>query len=104
VNVTVNPVNDAPVANNDTASVNYDERVMIDVLANDTDVDGDTLMITGWNLDHHDGVATLVGGSLNYLPDPTFNSPATFTYTISDGLGGTSTATVTVTRNDPPNI
>ena len=41
----------------------------------------------------------MVGGSLNYLPDPTFER-ATFTYTISDGLGGTSTATVTVTRND----
>ena len=82
--------------------------VIIDVLANDTDVDGDTLMITGWNLDHHDEVATLDGGSLKlaYRIPPTFDSPATFNYTISDGQNGngTSTATVTVTRNDPPNI
>ena len=41
VNVTVNPVNDAPVANDDSASTTGTDPVVIDVLANDTDVDGD---------------------------------------------------------------
>ncbi|WP_045458352.1 cadherin-like domain-containing protein, partial [Vibrio campbellii] len=42
VSVTVNPINDAPVANDDRAATDEDTPVTIDVLPNDTDVDGDT--------------------------------------------------------------
>ncbi|MHA2879822.1 cadherin-like domain-containing protein, partial [Vibrio campbellii] len=45
VSVTVNPVNDAPVANDDNVVTDEDTPVTIDVLPNDTDVDGDTLSI-----------------------------------------------------------
>ncbi|MHA2780014.1 cadherin-like domain-containing protein, partial [Vibrio campbellii] len=45
VSVTVNPINDAPVANNDSAATDEDTPVTINVLPNDTDVDGDTLTI-----------------------------------------------------------
>ena len=46
LDITINPVNDAPVAVNDTASGNEDTVVSGDVEANDTDVDGDTLTVT----------------------------------------------------------
>jgi Bacterial Ig domain len=76
------------------------------VLANDTDVDGDTLTVTG-DTDGDDGtVSCTTAGVCTYTPDANFNGPDDFTYTISDGNGGSDTATVNVTVtpvNDPPN-
>jgi large repetitive protein len=102
--ITVVPVNDPPVAANDTATTNEDTPVRIAVLANDTDVDGNPLIVTAATA----GNGTVVinaDGSISYTPKPNFNGTDTITYTISDGQGGFSTATVTVTVvpvNDPP--
>ncbi len=104
VTVTVNPVNDAPVAADDTATTDEDTAITIDVLGNDTDVDGDTLTITNVS-DPANGTAEIVGGKVVYTPNQDFNGTDTLTYTVSDGNGGTDTATVTVNVgavNDAP--
>ncbi|ABW32877.1 tandem-95 repeat protein [Acaryochloris marina] len=108
VNITVNPVNDAPIAADDTVTTDEDVAVVIDaalLLGNDTDIDGDTLSIgsvtdpsNGTLVDNNDGTYT-------YTPDANYTGPDAFTYTISDGNGGTDTATVNITvrsTNDPP--
>ncbi|MEO1470814.1 MAG: cadherin-like domain-containing protein, partial [Pseudomonadota bacterium] len=70
------------------------------VLANDSDVDGDALTAV-LGTDVTDGTLTLnADGSFDYTPDADFNGSDSFTYTVSDGQGGTSTpATVTITVN-----
>ena len=104
VTVTVNSVNDAPVANDDTANVQEDSsNNVINVIANDTDVDGDTLTVTAATAGN--GTATPSGGNVSYTPDPNFSGQDTITYTISDGNGGTDSGVVTVTVAsvaDPP--
>ncbi len=104
VTVTVNPVNDAPVAVNDTARTNEDTPVTIAVLTNDTDVDGDPLTVTAAS-SPNGTVVINPNGTISFTPAPNFNGPTTISYTISDGNGGTSTATVAVTVdgvNDAP--
>ena len=97
-----------PVASNDAYSTNDDTQLNIaapGVLANDSDVDGDSLTAV-LDTTTSNGTLTLnTAGSFSYTPDPDFNGIDTFTYTGSDGSGGTATATVTVTVtavNDPP--
>ncbi len=89
-------VNDAPDAVNDSISTLEDTAVSIDVLDNDTDVDGDTLAITGASVPPEQGTVEIVGGELLYTPAENFNGPATITYTISDGNGSNDTGLVTV--------
>ncbi|MFM7322811.1 MAG: Ig-like domain-containing protein, partial [Armatimonadota bacterium] len=104
VSITVNPVNDNPVADDDTASTNEDLSVDIDVLDGDVDVDGDTLSIQSVNDPAH-GSASIVAGKVRYTPDANWNGTETFDYTVSDGNGGTDTGTITVTVapvNDAP--
>ena len=76
------------------------------VLAGDTDVDGDTLTITAVTQGSKGAVLITGGGTgLTYRPFSNLSGMDTFTYTISDGHGGTDTATVTMTiggENDPP--
>ncbi len=102
--VVVNPVNDPPVATNDSATTSEDAPVTVAVLANDSDVDGDALTIT--TATSPDGQVTInPNGTITFTPNPNFNGPTTISYTISDGNGGTSTATVTLSVaavNDPP--
>ncbi|MCI2398320.1 Ig-like domain-containing protein [Aliiroseovarius sp. N1Y82] len=104
VTVTVTPVNDDPVAEDDTATVEEDGSVDIPVLDNDSDVDGDDLTVTEATAPN--GTVTInPDGTLTYEPDPDFNGEDTITYTVDDGNGGTDTATVTVTVtpvNDGP--
>ena len=69
--------------------------VTVDVLANDTDPDGDPLSIQSVSVPAH-GAATIVAGKVVYTPSATYVGPDSFTYTIDDGHGGTSSATVTV--------
>ena len=102
VTVTINPVNDTPVAADDTATLDEDTSAAIPVLANDTDVDQDPLSVVGATAPGH-GTASLTGdGTITYTPTANYNGVDLFTYTVSDGHGGTSTATVTVTI-DPVN-
>src|SRR5207245_1910308 len=91
-------VNGAPVATNDTAITNGGTPVRIDVLANDSDPDGDPIhVISVSSPSAYGGTVAINGdGSVTYSPPMSFNGTDTFTYTVSDGRGGTASATVTV--------
>ncbi|RUY54594.1 tandem-95 repeat protein, partial [Mesorhizobium sp. M7A.F.Ca.CA.001.13.2.1] len=105
VTLTVTPVNDAPVAADDIASVTEDGSLILAVLGNDSDVDGDTLtpvLVTG----PVNGTLTLnQDGTFTYAPKANFTGTDSFTYKASDGNAESNitTATLTVTPvNDAP--
>ncbi len=98
--------NGAPIANNDMATTQADTPVVIDVLANDSDPDGDTLRITGTGKGAHGEVLVVTdagGDKIEYRPTAGYSGPDSFNYTISDGNGGTDSATVAVTVQDVSN-
>ncbi|MHC4717298.1 MAG: tandem-95 repeat protein, partial [Planctomycetota bacterium] len=106
VRIDVAPVNDAPTARDDHATTSDQTPAAdIDVLANDTDVEGDPLTVSGFTAPAH-GTATDNGdGTFTYAPAPDFVGADSFTYTVDDGQGGTSVGVVTITvkgANDPP--
>lgn len=90
--------NKSPVANDDSVSVDEDSTILIDVLVNDSDIEGDTLSITGFTQGTK-GTVSQEGDSLRYTPDADYNGADSFTYDIGDGNGGVATATVNVTIN-----
>jgi hypothetical protein len=105
VRITVNGSNGqnrAPTATSDTATTNQATAVTINVLANDSDPDGDTLTVTGVSQPQF-GTATVSGNgqSVTYTPNADFVGDDQFTYVVSDGKGGTATGTVHVRVNDP---
>jgi hypothetical protein len=95
VSIDVSPVNDAPVAAADNAFTLPGTLVTIPVLANDTEVDGDALVITSV-FGAHGGSLTISGGSVVYKPRLGFMGTDNFSYVVSDGKGGNATGTVTV--------
>ena len=99
VTVTVHPVNDDPVANDDFASTTGSTPVVIYPLTNDTDVDGDTLSLVGTPTSPNGTVELLPDGGIRFTPNPGFTGTAEIGYEISDGNGGTDTATIFVTVN-----
>ena len=106
VSITVSPVNDPPVANDDTAATKEDTpAVTIDVLANDTDIDNDTLTVTTVSQGTNGSVTINPDSTMSYSPHANFHGSDVFTYTISDDKGLTDTANVNVTVkavNDAP--
>ncbi|MEF1192273.1 tandem-95 repeat protein, partial [Vibrio parahaemolyticus] len=85
VNVDVTPVNDAPVAKDDIATTQEDTAVTIDVLPNDTDVDGDKLSVESASVPKEQGTVEVVNGKLVFTPAENFNGDAEITYTVTDG-------------------
>ncbi|HHG3344292.1 TPA: tandem-95 repeat protein [Vibrio parahaemolyticus] len=106
VSATVTPVNDSPVAVDDTTSIQEDTAVTIDVLTNDTDVDGDKLSIESASVPKEQGTVEVVNGKLVFTPAENFNGDAEITYTVTDGqLTDEAKVTVTVNPvNDAPTI
>ncbi|MDF4623706.1 tandem-95 repeat protein, partial [Vibrio parahaemolyticus] len=106
VEVNVTPVNDAPVAKDDTAITDEDTPVTIDVLPNDTDVDGDKLSVESASVPKEQGTVEVVNGKLVFTPAENFNGDAEITYTVTDGeLTDEARVTVTVNPvNDAPTI
>ncbi|EJG1033332.1 tandem-95 repeat protein [Vibrio parahaemolyticus] len=106
VTVTVTPVNDSPVAVDDTVSTQEDTVVIIDVLPNDSDVDGDKLSIQSATVPEAQGKVEIVDGKLVFTPAENFNGHAEITYTVTDGqLTDEAKVTVTVNPvNDAPTI
>lgn len=105
VNVTITAVNDPPVAAANSLTTAEDTAGTVSVLGNDTDVDGDTLSLTANTNGANGTVSCTPSGACTYTPATNFNGADSFTYTVSDGQGGTDTATVNVTVtsvNDAP--
>ncbi|MCP5404790.1 MAG: tandem-95 repeat protein [Pseudomonadaceae bacterium] len=105
VTVTVTPVQppNTTDANNDTASTTCGNAVTIAVLANDTDIEGDTTTITGTTNPANGTIVVNPDGTITYTPITGFIGVDTFTYTVTDARGATDTATVSVTvTNTPP--
>ena len=96
VSVTVTAVNDNPVANDDSATTEEDVAVTISLVANDTDIDGDSLSIESVSTASNGSVVNNGNGTVTYTPNAGFFGSDSFTYVVSDG-SATDTATVRVT-------
>jgi len=96
VEINIHSINDPPTAINDTAEVIEGVPKNIDVLDNDTDPENDFLTISSVSNPSH-GTATNNGNDISYVSGPEYLGEDSFTYTISDGNGGTDTATVYIT-------
>ena len=103
VSITVNNINDPPVAVDDVVIIDEDQQVTVNVISNDTDVDG-TLIIATLELQATPLNGTVVNnqnGTVTYTPKLNFNGQDTFSYTIEDDDGAVSSiATVSITIND----
>ncbi|MBL3526896.1 MAG: tandem-95 repeat protein [gamma proteobacterium endosymbiont of Lamellibrachia anaximandri] len=102
VSLTINPVNDAPVANDDSFSVGFNSsNNSLDVLLNDTDAEGSALTInTPLGATSHGGTVSTDGSTITYTPADGFNGTETFTYSMTDGTANSADATVTVIVSD----
>ena len=101
--VTISPINDAPIANADSITIIEDATAtLINVLSNDTDIDGDTLTLSSASSDI--GSVSIVNSQIQYTPAENNNGTATVSYTITDGTQSASgILTVTITSvNDTP--
>lgn len=96
VTLAVTAPNTAPVATNDTAQARR-TSILIPVLANDSDADGDPLTITDVTRPTL-GAAVIESGKIRFTPPRNWSAPIQFEYGISDGRGGTARAKVTVYR------
>jgi hypothetical protein len=102
--VTVTPVNDPPTAVNDSVSMVRNTTTLIDVLANDFDIDNaiDPATLTV-KTNPSSGTATVTSGKISYVPPIGFSGVTKFTYTVKDVSGAESApAEVTVNVKAPP--
>jgi len=110
VTVNVTPVNDAPVAANDSYTTNEDTPLTVTlpgVLGNDSDVEGSALTasVVSGPTAAQGTLAFNSNGTFTFTPTANFNGVATFTYKVSDGVLTSNTATVTINVtpvNDAP--
>ena len=98
VNVTIDPVNDAPIANDDVATTDEDQAVTISVLLNDSDIDADALTVASATDGANGTTIVNADGTVTYTPDADFFGTDSFTYEVSDGIDS-HTAVVDVTVN-----
>jgi RHS repeat-associated protein len=106
VTLAITPVNDAPVALGDTATTNANTPLTLSaatLLANDTDIEGDSLSLSGVSNAINGTVTLNASGNAVFTPTPGFSGTGSFNYTVTDG-SSTGTATVTITVIDPPLI
>jgi len=94
--------NVAPQANADNATIWVNDLATVAVLSNDTDSDGDSLSIINVSTPAN-GNAVISGNNVTYTPNQNFIGSDDFSYTISDGKGGTASAALTIVNNKAPN-
>jgi VCBS repeat-containing protein len=108
VTITIDPVNDPPVANDDTATTPENTVLIVPapgVLVNDTDLENDPLtaiLVTG---PANGALSFFPDGGYVYTPTLNFNGLDSFTYQANDGQLSSNVATVTISVgpvNDPP--
>ena len=105
--VEILPIDDAPIAEADQAFTEEDIAVVIDVLANDNDVDGHELRVTSASGAAHGSTQVLQDGRIRYEPSLNFFGQDSFIYTLQDesGLGTEGEVQVTVSPvNDAPTL
>ncbi|MFZ3004780.1 MAG: Ig-like domain-containing protein, partial [Phenylobacterium sp.] len=95
--------NQVPVATNDSATTAFNTAVTLDPRVNDTDGDGDSLTIQSVSTPAH-GTAVIGSGTITYTPTAGYSGADAFTYSLSDGWGGSATGSVTVTVSPQPNV
>lgn len=99
VQIRVTPVNDSPVAVNDEAEISENTAIAINVIANDSDPDGDEISVIAVT-DPVNGTATIEpGGLVLYTPNLNYFGIDTFEYTVEDSDGATDTATARIIVN-----
>lgn len=96
-NVNGNENNTPPEAVDDFAEVVESHEIVLGVLENDLDADGDPLTIASLTAPLRGRAELLADGSIRYVPFPHFNGADELTYTVEDGRGGQDTATVFIT-------
>lgn len=94
--IEVTPLPDPPTAVDDSATTDEDTPVTIDVLANDYDVDATTPTVIAVSSGSTGSPSITAEGKVSYVPNPQSFGTDSFTYTVADGEGATSVATVTV--------
>ena len=101
--ITLAPVNPAPEARDDTTATTYGKAVTVDLLANDTDPDGDPITVVLASVPASQGTIVFDGTNWVFIPARGFEGTATISYTIRDQDGGTSSAThsVVVAKEEP---
>jgi VCBS repeat-containing protein len=119
VSITVDGINDLPVAGNDTVDVPRNATTAITILSNDNDVDGvitlvcqvagptqgDLQLSVATDPGCSGSLVDISGNTVNYTPDPGISGPDQFTYRVKDDTTSgwsTATATVVIEVNDPP--
>lgn len=98
VSMTILPVNDAPFAVDDGAMSEQYGSVVIDVVANDADVDGDAVFVDSVGVPAAGTAVANPDGTITYDASPSFRGTDAFTYRIADGAGGSDEALVTVSE------
>jgi hypothetical protein len=106
----VSAVNDAPLAGDDSFNGLEDQTLTIDVadmLANDSDVDGDSLTLQSFTQPANGTLVDNGDGTLSFTPNADWNGTTSFDYVVSDGQGGTDSGTASIDIADvaetPPN-
>jgi hypothetical protein len=93
ISVTAQP--DAPSAVNDSISTTKNASKSVNVLANDSDPDGDAISVSGHTQPSH-GTVSHSGGTFTYVPHNNYTGADSFSYTIRDITGRTASATVSI--------
>jgi VCBS repeat-containing protein len=102
VSITVNPINHAPTAGNDSYSVDEDNALVVSavgVLGNDSDPDGNPLHAALVSGPAHGTLSFVADGSFTYTPDVDWSGSDSFTYRATDGELNSNVATVNITVN-----
>jgi VCBS repeat-containing protein len=94
--ITVDAVNDAPVATDDSTTLAEDAATYSGAVSA-TDLDGDTLTFSLGDDVAHGTLVFNANGTFDYTPNANFNGEDSFTWSVSDGNGGTDTGTFTIT-------